>query len=189
VESGGVVLPDFTAEGLLPAGDYPLTLPQLRASTLVVGPPPLVAAGTWDAAWRAHLVDNLAILVDQLWRVGLDRIFVNDSFVEDKAHPNDIDGYFECTYAMLASGQLEAALNALDPEHAWTWDVTRRRFDTDSGKWQLPMWHAYRVELYPHVPGLLSGIRDRYGNELPFPSAFRQQRGTFAPKGIVRILK
>jgi hypothetical protein len=189
VESGGVVLPDFTAEGLLPAGDYPLTLPQLRASTLVVGPPPLVAAGTWDAAWRAHLVDNLAILVDQLWRVGLDRIFVNDSFVEDKAHPNDIDGYFECTYAMLASGQLEAALNALDPEHAWTWDVARRRFDTDSGKWQLPMWHTYRVELYPHVPGLLSGIRDRYGNELPFPSAFRQQRDTFAPKGIVRILK
>jgi hypothetical protein len=27
------------------------------------------------------------------------------------------------------------------------------------------MWHQYRVELYPHV-GQLSGIRDRFGNEL-----------------------
>jgi hypothetical protein len=30
-----------------------------------------------------------------------------------------------------------------------------------------------QVELYPHYPGLLSGIRDQFGNNLPFPSAFR----------------
>lgn len=183
------MLPDFTTEGLLPPGDYALTLAALQQSMLVSGPPALVVLGAWDRQWRAHLVENLAVLVAQLWRSGIDRIFIDGSFVEDKAHPNDIDGYFESDLHALASGQLEASLNALDPQRAWTWDVARRRFDPDSGKRQLPMWHAYRVELYPHIPGLLSGIRDQHGNELPFPSAFRQQRATFAPKGIVQIIR
>jgi hypothetical protein len=183
------VLPDFTVDGVLPPGDYPLTLPELRSSLLVVGPLALVAAGAWDAAWRATLVDNLALIVGHLWQVGIERIFIDGSFVEDKAHPNDIDGYFECQYQTIASGALEAALNALDPHRTWTWDAVRRRFDPDSGKRQLPMWHVYRVELYPHFPGLLSGISDQFGNELQFPSAFRQQRSTFAQKGIVQVVK
>jgi hypothetical protein len=51
------------------------------------------------------------------------------------------------------------------------------------------MWHLYRVELYPHVPGLGigSGIRDKYGHELEFPSAFRQSRRDSKPRGIVKI--
>jgi hypothetical protein len=51
------------------------------------------------------------------------------------------------------------------------------------------MWHRYRVELYPHVPGLGvgSGITDKYGHELEFPSAFRQSRRDGAPRGIVKI--
>ena len=49
------------------------------------------------------------------------------------------------------------------------------------------MWHKYRVELYPHLVGLGSGIRDRYGNELEFPSAFRQSRSDGKPRGIVKI--
>jgi hypothetical protein len=181
------VLPAFTSDGVLPPGDYRLTLAELRASMLVAGPPGGI--GAWDVEWRRQLVDNLAILAAQLWQAGIDQIFIDGSFVEDKAHPNDIDGYFECDPRMLASGQLESVLNTLDPHRAWTWDVTRRRFDPDSGKRQLPMWHAYRVELYPHFPGLLSGIRDRYGHELQFPSAFRQQRNTFAPKGIIQIVR
>jgi hypothetical protein len=51
------------------------------------------------------------------------------------------------------------------------------------------MWHQYRVEFYPHYPGLLSGIRDRYGNELEFPAAFRKSRTEERPKGIVQIVK
>jgi hypothetical protein len=31
------------------------------------------------------------------------------------------------------------------------------------------MWHAYRVELYPHF-GQLCGIEDAFGNQLEFPS-------------------
>lgn len=50
---------------------------------------------------------------------------------------------------------------------------------------ELPMWHRYRVELYPHV-GQFTGIVDAFGHELTFPSAFRQSRG-FRPKGIVKI--
>lgn len=42
-------------------------------------------------------------------------------------------------------------------------------------KRQLPMWHHYRVELYPHY-GQGSGIRDPLGYELKFPSAFRLSR-------------
>jgi hypothetical protein len=52
---------------------------------------------------------------------------------------------------------------------------------------QLPMWHRYRVELYPHCPGLLSGVRNQFGNNLPFPSAFRLSRREYRPKGIVKI--
>jgi len=48
------------------------------------------------------------------------------------------------------------------------------------------MWNAYRVELYPHF-GQLSGIRDRFGNELEFPSAFRLSRRDGRPRGIVKI--
>jgi hypothetical protein len=69
------VLPPFTPEGVLPPGDYPLTLEELRASALVTGEG--VASLTWDAAWRRQLVDNLAILVRQLRQVGIDRIFVD----------------------------------------------------------------------------------------------------------------
>jgi hypothetical protein len=38
-------------------------------------------------------VDNLAVLVAQLWQVGIDRIFIDGSFAQDKPRPNDIDGY------------------------------------------------------------------------------------------------
>ena len=48
------------------------------------------------------------------------------------------------------------------------------------------MWHQYCVELYPHY-GQPCGIRDKYGHELEFPSAFRQSRCDCKPKGIVKI--
>jgi hypothetical protein len=35
----------------------------------------------------------------------------------------------------------------------------------------------------------LSGIRDAFGNELEFPSAFRLSRRAYEPKGIVRIIR
>lgn len=180
------LLPKFTSEGLLPPGEYPLTLDQLKASSLVLGPGNPGEHPNWDAAWRERLVDNLAILVRQLWTVGITEIFVNGSFVEDKDHPNDVDGYFLCELQRLASGDLQRELNSIDPYKIWTWDPASRRPFRGYPKKQLPMWHQYRVELYPHY-GQLCGIRDPFGHELEFPSAFRQSRCDGRPKGIVKI--
>ncbi len=187
MEAQPLMLPPFAAEDMLPPGDYPLTLVELRTSHLVTGAGNL--SPHWDVVWRAYLVDNLEVLVRQLWQVGVDRIFVDGSFVENKDHPNDIDGYFECDARRFASGQLAHELNALDPYQTWTWDPRSRRPDPNSTKRQLPMWHQYRVELYPHFPGLLTGIRDQFGNELEFPSAFRLSRAAYRPKGIVQIVR
>ncbi|MFW5739685.1 MAG: DUF6932 family protein [Myxococcota bacterium] len=180
------MLPSFTTEGYLPPTDYELTLDELRASMLVAGP----SSGypDWDRGWRERLVENLAVLVDQLWRVGIADIFIDGSFVEDKEHPNDIDGYFVCDLMELATGRLQTQLNLLDSNKVWTWDPTTRRPYRGYPKKQLPMWHVYRVELYRHV-GQLSGIRDKHGNELEFPSAFRLSRCNGEPRGIVKIIR
>jgi hypothetical protein len=49
------------------------------------------------------------------------------------------------------------------------------------------MWHKYRVELYPHIEGMSSGICNKFGNELEFPAAFRISRTNDIPKGIVKM--
>lgn len=131
-------------------------------------------------------MDNLEILVRQLWKVGIENIFINGSFVEDKDHPNDIDGYFECNLIELTSGRLERELNLLDPHKVWTRNPASRWLDPNFGKKQLPMWHIYRIEFYPHH-NQRSGITDKFGNELMFPAAFRQSRREYRQKGIVKI--
>lgn len=182
------VLPGFTPQGTLPASDYDLTLDELEASVLVLGPGEPKDHQVWDAAWREHLVGNLRVMVGQLWAVGIDRIFIDGSFAEDKNHPNDIDGYFECDPRRIADGSLERELNRIDPAKCWTWDHRARRPYRGYPKQQLPMWHTYRVELYPHYTGLVAG-QDEHGVPLEFPAFFRKCRGTGAPKGIVRIVK
>ncbi len=180
-------LPEFTPDGLLPPGDYELTLDELAESMLVRGPDNTQQYPQWDADWRKRLVENLAILTQQLWQVGITEIFIDGSFAEDKEHPNDIDGYFACDLMDFASGKLERELNLLDPHKIWTWDPVSRRPYRGYPKKQLPMWHQYRVEFFPHY-GQLSGIHDQYGHELEFPSAFRQARTNSKPKGIIRIV-
>lgn len=154
---------------------------------LVVGPGS--SHPNWDSAWRGRLVDNLEILVNQLRAVSVVDVFIDGSFVEDKDHPNDIDGYFVCSKKDLASGALERGLNLQDRYKVWTWDPRSRRPYRGYAKLQLPMWHRYRVEMYPHFPGLSSGIRDRHGNEMEFPSAFRQSRRNGLPRGIIKLVK
>lgn len=178
-------LPSFDSDGLLPPGDYELTFDELRNSFLVTGSG---CGPGWDTPWRSRLVDNLETLVKQLWIVGLDKVFINGSFVEQKDHPNDIDGYFECDLRYYVSGKLTKDLNLLDTHHAWTWSPKALKPERNSVKAQLPMWRIYRVELYPHCI-LNTGIVDEYGHELPFPSAFRQRRSDSKPKGIVLLKK
>lgn len=180
-------IPAFNGDGLLPPGDYQVTFEALRRSPLVVGPEDSERYPNWDAGWRGWLVDQLETLTRQLWRVGVKEVFADGSFAEDKDHPNDIDGYFVCDLDSLASGRLQQELNLLDPQKVWTWDPASRRPYRGYPKKQLPMWHVYRVELYPHVAGLGSGIVDRFGNELEFPSAFRQSRRDGRARGIIKL--
>src|SRR5580658_8153494 len=183
------MIPSFQPNGLLPPGDYEVSFEELRRSILADGPSGSDDASSWDGDWRKRLVDKLEILSNQLWQVGVREIYADGSFTEDKDHPNDIDGYFVCGLRELASGELARRLNLLDPGKVWTWDPLSRRPYRGYPKKQLPMWHRYRVELYPHVPGLGlgSGIRDKHGNELEFPSAFRQSRRDGTPRGIVKV--
>lgn len=64
-----------------------MALEELEGSMLVEGPGE--GYPNWDAAWRSKLVENLRVLVAQLWEVGVTDIFANGSFVEDKDHPGD----------------------------------------------------------------------------------------------------
>jgi len=186
VAKGGDGLLEFTRDGLLPPGDYDMTFSMLRESILVSGSG--LGYPNWDRKWRRYLVDNLEVLTRQLWQVGIEEVFVDGSFVEDKDHPNDIDGYFECDLFEFASGKLQRELNLLDPHKVWTWDPASRRPYRGFPKKQLPMWHQYRIEFYPHF-GQMSGILDDFGNELEFPSAFRLSRRDGRPRGIVKIIK
>ncbi len=181
-------LPGFNADGCLPPGDYQMTLEELRSSSLVVGPPGRGRNSGWNVGWRLQLVDNLAVLVRQLWQVGVSEVFIDGSFVEDKERPNDIDGYFVCSLSDLTSGRLVRELNSLDPFQVWTWDWNRRVRFRGYPKPQLPMWLRYRVELYPHY-GQSSGLRDEHGHELLFPAAFRRSRRNGNPRGIVRVVR
>lgn len=131
--------------------------------------------------------------MNQLWQVGIEDVFIDGSFVEMKPRPNDIDGYFVTDVYSLATGDLQTALNRLDPHKSWTWNPDSRRPHKTSVKAQLPMWHIYLVELYPHLkwpPHLnRTGIRDKNGNEMQFPAAFRTQRDTYEVKGIIKLVK
>lgn len=181
------LIPPFNRNGLLPPGDYAVTFTELKRSPLITGEYTQEKA-SWDTDWRMRLVNNAEIMVKQLWSIGIDAIYLDGSFVEDKSHPNDIDGYFECDLQYFATGQLERELNALDPDKIWTWAPGSRKTYRNYPKKQLPMWFAYRVELYPHF-GQPSGITDEFGNQQLFPAAFRKARNCHQPKGIVRILK
>lgn len=175
------MLPDFTTDGLLPPGDYALTLDELRQSMLVVGS----GVVGWDAVWRLQLVENLAIMAGHLWQVGIAEIFLDGSFVESKRYPNDIDGYFVCDRQAIRSGSLLSELSRIDP--VWTWAAASRTPFLNYPKPQLPMWHRYRVELFPHY-GQKCGIVDANGFEFEFPAAFRQSRRNNAAKGIVKLI-
>ena len=181
-------IPGFTEDGLLPPGDYEATFAELRKSLLVTSPgPDSPFHEGWDRQWREHLTRQTETMCEQLWDVGIEDVFLDGSFVEAKAHPNDIDGYFVCDARQVATGELERQLNRIDPKRCWTWDPAARRAYRGYAKKQLPMWHAYRVELYPHYDQF-SGITDERGIPLTFPSAFRQRRRDGTRKGIVQVV-
>lgn len=166
-------------DGSLSPGDYELSLAQLKQSILVEGLPGLEP---WDRPWRASLVDELSYLVKHLWQVGIADIYVDGSFVSDKAHPGDIDGYFHCE--PIAMPEVTERLNQLHPDRIWTWEAASRTPD-DHGDLKLPMWHRHRVELWPH-PAASGGRDPSTGKRMMFPDFFRKDRAGNS-RGIIKI--
>ncbi len=174
----------FDGRGLLPPGDHLMTLGGLRRSVLVEGPP---GRESWNRVWRGWLLDRFATLVGQLWGVGVERIYLAGSFVTDKDHPGDLDGYFECDRAAYKARSLHRALNDLGPFQEWTWREEHRRPSRD-GHPKLPLWHHHRVELFPHYGQTRTGFFDEQGNDVDLPTMFRRDTRTNETRGIVRVV-
>lgn len=171
-----VPLPEFNEAGLLPPGDYVLTVQELRESVLVTGPP---GEEAWDAVWRGRLVDNLDSILQDLWGLGIDYVIVDGSFVEKKDRPGDIDAYFPIAVERWVTREVEQGLNARRGEDVWTWDTGKLTRDPGTGKPKLPFWHKYQIDLYPDYGQLADGLK-------PFSDFFRQTRSG-EPKGVVKI--
>jgi hypothetical protein len=178
------ILPRFNEDGFLPEGDYRMTLLELKESELVNN----LTSG-WDREWRLQLVNNLEVVVEQLWQVNITDIYVNGSFVEDKDHPNDIDVYFNCDRKYLVSGQLEEDLNKLDPHKCWTWEDSKRKLFSATDKKHLPIWWQYRIDPWPNFGQGAGIINQKTNKEMTFPELFRTSRFNFIPKGIIKIQK
>ncbi len=161
-------------------GDYEVTLAELRTSILVQGPRDRIKYPSWEASWRLWLVDHLEMMVNQLWSVGVSEIYIDGSFVEDKDHPNDIDGYFVCDVVEIASGRLVRALNGLAPQKVWTWDPALRRAYPGYPKnnFQCGMFIASsytRISL-DLVPGFGTSSEKSWNSQLHSDSAAATQR-------------
>ena len=178
-------LPPFTSNGLLPPGDYPLTLDELRGSYLVTGEG--LSVPGWDRVWRAHLVENLEPFVRQLWQVGVERIVVNGSFVTSKPKPGDIDAYFECTLGTYSL----TLVRLMQLEPPLPWDLAHRPIYRRSGEPKPVMWHRYRVEVFPHFSDYPNptGIFDEHGQELELGELFRREKFSLRAKGVVQIVR
>lgn len=180
------LLPLAFTDGILPPGDYEATLIQLAQSMLVNGPQPALPG--WDVDWRRYLVGQLALLASQLWQEGVQDIYVDGSFVEDKLHPGDIDGYYVCTQQDIANGLLRR-LNARNAVPIWI--MSNRLPDpTDPMRMKPLMWHRHKVELFAEY-GQFAGIVDQFGHNQTFPAAFRKTRARrgWRPKGIVHLIR
>lgn len=172
----------FTADGALAPGTYPLTLAELRASLLVRGPEP--ALEHWDGTWRTHLVSQLELLCGDLWQQGISEIVIDGSFCTDKLRPGDIDGYFVTDFTAWRTSQASALEKV---RSVWTWD--RRAMSPDpSGKPKLPMWHQHRVELFPVFKPPFRPFSTRGHGATLIDDFFKHGRDK-KPRGVVQVVQ
>lgn len=190
--TGGMLINlQFDDDGRLPPGEYPMTLDELERSILVTGGEDKDDA--WDTKWRVELVQNLRILVDQLWAEEITEIYIDGSFATDKPHPGDIDGYFVVKKtAELSDSEFEEELcnrlNQRDKNNAWTWKDKDRKRPAPSEKGQLPMWWHYHVEMWPEYGQWSGQIHPITGDKLTHSELFRiTKQGE--DKGIIKLLK
>lgn len=187
-------LPFFNLDGVLPAGDdFKLTFDGIRQSHLITGACSSNVSD-WDREGRLHLLENFEMLVNCLWKVGVEEVFLGGSFVEDKPKPQDIDGCFLCPNAdELRKGQFSKYLDDVSTElmreqRVWYWGD--RIENTITGRRELRMKHYYHVELIPYSPDMKNAITiPATGERLPIPVAFRKRHGDLLSKGIVQVIR
>ena len=174
---------------MLPAGDWEASFEELRASVLVKGPGD--GYPHWDASWRAVLVDRLEFWSGSSGRSASRSCSSTGPSRKTRIIPTtSMDTSIATRSGWSWGGGLQDELNQLDPHRTWSWDPAERCPYRGYPKQQLPMWHQYRIELYPHTPGLIAG-HDHRGHALEFPSWFRLSRRPLASgaeeKGIVKL--
>jgi hypothetical protein len=178
-------IPPFTVDGLLPH-DIEATVDEVAGSFLVTGQG--IDVPDWDAEWRLQLIRNAGIVARRFRQAGqVEEFWADGSFVERVARPRDIDAYYVLPREQLADfGSFRARLNALEGEDIWTWNPRDRRQFPETRDAKPPFWGRYHVEPY-RQSSEESGIVGSHDAPLTFAEAFRQQRGTYKRKGIIRL--
>jgi hypothetical protein len=180
----------FTEQGYLPPGTYEMTIEELKNSILVKGDE---TTYLWNEPWRRWLVENLEMLVQPLWLLGFNHVFLDGSFCTDKEQPQDIDAYFELDMNVsLRSEALEQVfilaheLNSMTDYPAPVWNWWQRRPDSE-GNLKCEMWHHFRIEIFPNCYGVYAfELED--GNIVKFDHLFRYDRYGIE-KGVVKLIK
>jgi hypothetical protein len=176
-----------------------MTFAQLRESILVVGEDWIPG---WDEVWRRYLLDNLETLVQSLWVIGMETIFVDGSFCSAKPRPGDIDAFYELplpetineikdekerrtfilTYVTVISEQLNQFFGAP------IWNIWDKMHVDEYGNAHTEMWRMYKCELYPSCWGVYAGGLYPNGRKLKFDEYFRFDQDGI-PKGMIQLVK
>lgn len=173
-------LPPFNDVGVMPVGDHPVSLAQLKRSHLVTGRYSS-RPEKWDQRWRLILVQNLEKLVRQLWQAGVDEIYVAGSFVEDVGRPRDIDGYYVTDGTPERFTALQTRLNEIAGEPIW--DLTPLQYGTNPKPERL-MRRLYHIDLHPNwLPVFLAN-----GQMLNRAVEYRHRKNSTVPRGLLKIV-
>jgi hypothetical protein len=189
----------FNEYGYLPFGDHEMTFTELKNSILVLGDE---SVPIWNESRRLILVQNLQFIVQQLWDIGIQNVFINGSFCTDKAHPEDIDCYFDVSLplntpklevsqikqavVMEALSQLFDELNTRVGKSIW--DVWKKVYPDHYGNLKNEMWERYRIDIFPNIRGVYSGVLNADGCNIKFDELFRKDRNGVS-KGIIKLME
>ncbi len=180
----------FNDYGYLPEGEHIMTIGELRQSILVKGDE---STYLWNEPWRRFLVDNLETLLQPLWLLDIETVYLDGSFCSNKERPGDIDAFFD--YETTNTNRIEVIeeLSGLAHElnsvmnyshHVWNWWEQR----PDSyGKQKSEMWHHFRCEIFPNCYGVYA-YQTQEGEGLKFRDLFSKDRFGIE-KGLIKIVK
>lgn len=153
---------------------------RLLTSVLVLGPE---GAENWDRATREERAKTAIRFIGVLSEAGATGFVLGGSFVENVAHPNDVDLRILLDIGSFAAGEFQRQWHAVDPElyQEWTNDAVEV---TASPRRRKPLvWHKYRIDVLTDFRGPSMG--DREEERL---LRFLQHTRAREDKGVVEIL-